>query len=258
MNKCSLLASVALLSSFSIKAKAEVPVIDPTSLVAQAKQLVETINQETQGIRSYLTQLQQYATQLQTYATDVEIAANFIHNPSIGQAMGLVNRAGFDNPLPINPEGVLSMINGFGGSVNGLEGAMGKLSQLNGLVSYTFNTNHIYTPTDGLWSSHQLADGATAIAATQGSAATILQDLQNHVPILQALSERLQTASNMKDVADAQAAIANQAAWATNMQGQLQAIQVAALVQDQNRTQRDNEAISQSFANFAQKYGGLN
>jgi len=258
MNKKLLFSSVCMLALHCMPASAQVAVIDPTGLVAQAKQLVETINQETQGIRSYLTQLQQYATELQTYATEVEVAANFIHNPSIGAAMGLVNRAGFDNPLPINPEGVLSMINGFGGSLGGLQGAIGKLSQLNGLVSYTFNTNHVYTPTDGLWSSHQLANGATAIAGTQGSAATILQDLQNHIPILQALNERLQTASNMKDVADAQAAIANQAAWATNMQGQLQAIQVAALVQDQNRTQRDNEAISQSFANFAQKYGGLN
>ena len=129
-----LLASVCIIAVAG-KAQAQVAVIDPTGLVAQAKQLVETVKQETQGLRSYLTQLQQYATELQTYATDAEMAANFIHDPSLGAATGLMNLAGVGNSLPVNPMAVMGLVNGFSGSIGSLSGSLGKLQQLSGLVN---------------------------------------------------------------------------------------------------------------------------
>jgi hypothetical protein len=128
-----LLASACIIAVAG-KAQAQVAVVDPTGLVAQAKQLVETVKQETQGLRSYLTQLQQYATELQTYATDAEMAANFIHDPSLGAATGLMNLAGVGNSLPVNPMAVMGLVNGFNGSIGGLSGSLGKLQQLSGLV----------------------------------------------------------------------------------------------------------------------------
>lgn len=254
--KRALLASVCIVAVAG-KAQAQVAVIDPTGLVAQAKQLVETVKEETQGLRSYLTQLQQYATQLQTYATDAEMAANFIHDPSLGAATGLMNLAGVGNSLPVNPMAVMGLVNGFSGSIGGLTGSLGKLQQLSGLVNMTYGANHIYSPTDGSWASQQLNDSGTAVAGTQGSAASLLQDLQNHVPVLQALRDKLSSSTNMKDVADAQGAIQSEIAWTANTQAQLNAIQVAASVQQDNRVQRDNEALSQSFSRFATTYGGL-
>ena len=46
-----LLAGVCIIAVAG-KAQAQVAVIDPTGLVAQAKQLVETVKEETQGLRS--------------------------------------------------------------------------------------------------------------------------------------------------------------------------------------------------------------
>jgi hypothetical protein len=60
----------------------------------------------------------------------------------------------------------------------------------------------------------------------------------------------------MKDVADTQGAIQSEIAWTANAQAQLNAIQVAASVQDANRIQRDNESLSKSFSEFTTKFGG--
>src|SRR3984957_2395654 len=122
-------------------ARAQVAVIDPTGLVAQAKQLVETVKEETQGLRSYLTQLQQYSTELQTYATDAEMAANFIHSPSLGAAEPLLNLTGVNSAIPITPMSVISMVNGFGGGVTSLSGSIGKLQQLTSLTNSIAGTN---------------------------------------------------------------------------------------------------------------------
>jgi hypothetical protein len=151
---------------------------------------------------------------------------------------------------------VMGLVNGFSGGVGSLTASLGRLQQLNGLITATGAANHVYSPTDGSWSSQQLNNSSTSIAGTQGSAASLLQDLQNHVPILQSLRDRLSTATNMKDVADAQGAIQSEIAWTANTQAQLNAIQVAASVQNANRDQRDNEAISQSFNAFVTKFGG--
>jgi Type IV secretion system proteins len=181
---------------------------------------------------------------------------DLIHDPSLGAAMGLMNLAGVGNSLPVNPTAVMGMVNGFSGGVGSLTSSLGRLNQLNGLITSTGSANHVYTPTDGSWSSQQLIDGSTAVAGTQGGAASLLQDLQSHIPILQALRDRLSSATNMKDVADAQGAIQSEIAWTANTQAQLNAMGIAAAAQNANRDQRDNEAMSQSFNAFVTKYGG--
>jgi hypothetical protein len=92
----------------------------------------------------------------------------------------LMNLAEVGNSLPVNPMAVMGLVNGFSGSVGSLSGSLGKLQQLSSLVNMTSGANHVYSPTDGSWSSQQLNDSSTAIAGTQGSAASLLQDLQGH------------------------------------------------------------------------------
>jgi hypothetical protein len=231
-------------------ARAQVAVIDPTGLVAQAKQLVETVKEETQGLRSYLTQLQQYSTELQTYATDAEMAANFIHSPSLGAAEPLLNLTGVNSAMPINPMSVMSMVNGFGGGVTSLSGSIGKLQQLTSLTNSIAGTNRVYQNSTGTWVSQQSIANANAIAGTQGSAMDILQQMQDHIPVLQALRDKLASSTNMKDVADAQGQISSELVWTQNATAQLQAIQVAALVQQDNRQQRADEMMHQSLDSF--------
>lgn len=216
-----------------------VPVIDAQSLIAQARQLA-------QEAKAYILQAQEYATQVQQYATAVEQLNAFVHDPSLGAAMGLMNRAGLDNSLPINPMAVQSLTSGYG-SLASLSGILGKLSQLNGLVNSSYATNHIYTCADESYACQQQRANANALAGTQGGALSVYQDLRNHLPVIQALRERLLTARDPKDVADAQAQLQAETLWTNNLQSELQAININADAQREWRAQRDSEALNRGM-----------
>ena len=120
-------------------------------------------------------------------------------------------------------------------------------------MNTNFTANHIYSPTDGSWNSQQLIANGNAIAGTQGSAQSAYQDLRNHLPIIQALRDRLLTATNPKDVADAQSQIQAEAAWTSNLQVELAAIDVNSRAQADARVQRDNEGLDKSIDEFLAK-----
>jgi hypothetical protein len=235
-------AAGACLALLCGQARAQVTVIDPASIYQQVQQLA-------QQAKAYLLEAQKYAVQTQQYTTELEQLNGFIHDPSLGAATGLMNTAGLSNSLPVNPMAVASLTSGFN-SLSSLSGLLGKVSQLNGLVNTNFATNHVYSPTDGSWNSQQLIANGNAIAGAQGAAQSAYQDLQNHLPILQALRDRLNTATNPKDVADAQSQIQAEAAWTNNLQSELAAIDVSYRAAADSRVQRDNEAMNQSFDNF--------
>ena len=71
------------------------------------------IQQTAQTAKAYLLQAQQYSQQIQEYMA-------FVHDPSLGAAMGIMNQAGLSNDLPVNPLAVQSLTSG----VNGLSGVM--------------------------------------------------------------------------------------------------------------------------------------
>jgi hypothetical protein len=219
-----------------------VTVNDPTSLIEQVKSLA----QEAKG---YLLQAQQYSTQLTQLQQQVEEYQAFVHDPSLGAAGMLMNQAGLGNDLPVNPMALASLTNGYG-SLTSLSGVLGHLSQLNGLVNTNFATNHVYSPTDGSWNSQQLNANGNAIAGTQGAAQAAYEDLRNHLPVIQALRDRLATATNPKDVADAQAQLQAETAWTGNLQSEVSVIQVNAQAQADSRVQRDNESLDAGIDSF--------
>lgn len=217
------------------QANAQVAVIDPASIMEQVKSLA-------QEAKSYLLQAQQYSTQVTQLEQQVQEYNAFVHDPSLGAAGSLINQTGLGNSLPINPMALASLTNGYG-SLNSLSGALGKLSQLGGLVNSNFATNHVYSPTDGSWNSQQLIANGNAIAGTQGAAQAAYQDLRTHLPIIQALRDRLATATNPKDVADAQAQLQAETAWTGNLQSEISAMDVNYRAQADSRVQRDNESL---------------
>lgn len=212
-----------------------IAVIDAASIFQQIEQLA-------QEVKSYGLQAQQYLTQVQQLEA-------LVHNPSLGAAMGLMNTTGLNNDLPVNPLAVQSLTNGYN-SLNSLAGILGKLTTLTNLVNTNYNANHIYSPTDGSWNSQQLIANGNAIAGTQGAAQAAYQDLRNHLPVIQALRDRLLTATNPKDVADAQAQLVAETTWTNNLQSELQAIQVNAEAQAASRAQQDNESLDQGIDSF--------
>lgn len=219
-----------------------VTVNDPASIFQEAQQVA-------QQAKSYLLQAQQFATQAQQLNTALQELQAFVHAPSLGAAGILLNQAGVGNSLPVSPMAVAALINGTA-SINSLSGLLGQLSGLSNLIGTNYATNHIYSPTDGSWASRQLIANGNSIAAVEGQQQAVYQDLRNHLPVLQALVTRLQSASNPKDVADAQAQIAGQVAWTNNLQAELASIDANYRAQQDARAQRSDEAVAQSFDNF--------
>jgi hypothetical protein len=119
-------ASIALAASYSTPARADLPVIDTAALGQWAQQLANDVKAYGLQLQQYagevkswatqnlqwLQQLQQYAVELQQYANDLTMLENWVHNPSLGGALGLLNIAGLGNSLPVNASAVLNLVNG--------------------------------------------------------------------------------------------------------------------------------------------------
>jgi hypothetical protein len=203
----------------------------------------------TQNLQ-WLKQVQQYATQLQQYASEVAMLENWVHTPSLGGVMGLLNLAGLGNSLPVNGYAVLSLVNGRSYGAGGLPEISGVLSSLSSLSAGAYTANHVYTPTDASWASQQLVSNANSIAGEQGVAQAAYGDLQSHASALQAMRDHLTTSSSPKDVQDAQAQLALEQVWTTNEAAQLAAVNTAYAAQRDAMVQRDNEKMNQDITSF--------
>ena len=260
-------AAIALLATvYSAPARADLPVIDfaalgewVQSIAADAKayalQLQQYLTQVKQYVGeelSWVTQASQYATQLQQYANELQMYLNFVHNPNLGTAMGLLSSAGLGSSLPINPYAVLGLVNGLEYGQGGLPEISGILGSLSGLVSRSYATAHVYTPTDGSWASQELIARANGIAGEQGAAQATYTDLRTHQAALQALRDHLATASSPKDVQDTQAQIELETTWTTNEAAQLAAISTTYAAQSDSMVQRDNEKLNMDIETFVQ------
>ncbi|MGA8614322.1 MAG: type IV secretion system protein [Xanthobacteraceae bacterium] len=231
-------AGIALAAGYSVRVAADVPVIDTAAVGQLAHQLANDIKAYGLQLQQYagevkswatqnlqwLQQLQQYSVQLQQYTNELTMLQNWVHNPSLGAAMGLLNIAGLGSSLPVNAYTVLNLVNGRSYGQSGLPEISGVLSSLSSLTAGAFSANHVYTPTDASWASRELISNANSIAGEQGAAQAAYTDLQAHAAALQALRDHLATASSPKDVQDTQAQIELETTWSTNEAAQLAAI----------------------------------
>ena len=240
-------------------AHAQVSVIDFSSIAQQVKDYGVELQQELTETKqligdelSWATQAQQYAMQGQQYLTEVTQLEAFVHAPSLGAAMGLLNQAGLGNSLPVSPYAVMGLISGVHYAGGGLPQIQGVLNSLSGFTASAYSTNHVYTPTDGSFASKETISNANSIAGYQGAAQASVSDYQAHQAAFQALEVRLQTATEPKDVQDIQAQIALQQAWFANESGQQQAISAAYQAQRDAMAQRANESIDRGFDDFLQ------
>ena len=204
----------------------------------------------TQNLQ-WLQQIQQYATQLQQYANELTMLQNWVRNPSLGAALGLLNMAGLGTSLPINAYAVLNLVEGRSYGQGGLPEISGVLSSLSSLTAGAYSANHVYTPTDASWASQELISNANSIAGEQGVAQAAVSDLQAHAAALQALRDHLATSSSPKDVQDAQAQIELEQVWTTNEAAQLAAVKAAYTAQRDALAQRANEELTENLEAFA-------
>lgn len=245
-------------------AGATIPVIDTAALAQWATSLFDDARAYALQLQQYLTEVKtyigdqlswvtqasQYATQLQQYANELQMFISFVHNPSLGAAMGLLSAAGLGNTLPVNPYAVVGLVNGFEYGHGGITEVSGILGSLSGLAARSYTTAHVYTPTDGSWASQQVIARANGIAGAQGAAQAAYSDLRNHQAALQPLREHLATATTPKDVQDAQAQIELETTWTTNEAAQLAAISAIYQAQSDSIVQRDNEKLAMDIEAF--------
>lgn len=247
-------AAVAIILGLTQRpASADIPVIDFGAIAESIRQEIAQDKAYLLQAKQYITeqlswakQVEEYAVQVQQYATETEQLLAFVHNPNLGVAMGLLNRIGLGDSLPLNPYAMYGLVNGFG-SNGGISSVFGTVRQLSSLSGSSWTTAHVYTPTDGSWASQQVIARANGIAGVQGAAQASYADLRAHQDALQALRDRLATATNPKDVSDVQAQIEIEQAWTMNQNGQMAAINAAYHAQSDSVVQRDNEKIKQDL-----------
>ena len=243
--RTALLAGAAVLGVSIGNARADMPVIDASSIAQQVKSYL----QDLKNYAVYLQQLQQAVQQVQWATTTAQA---LIQNPNLGAAMGLMNALGVSDPLPVNPSSITGLISGAGGlgagGVNGaLGGINGALGNLSNLANSSWSANHVYSPSDGSWTSQQLNANANGIAGAQGIAQQVYSEMAQHFSVINALRENLTTATTPAQRENAMAALQGEQVWAQDASGQLQAAQIMLSAQQDSRAQQDNEQLDQSI-----------
>jgi hypothetical protein len=217
---------------------------------AYALQLKQEFNEEfadeIQALQ-WAKQQQQYLVEAQQLATMAQQLIAFVHDPSLGAAVGLLNAAGLGSSLPINPWAVMQITNGIAYGNGGLPEIQGILSGVTNLSTQSYTATHVYTPTDGTMDSQRLIATGNSIAGTQGLAGAAYTDLTTHAAAMPALRDDLKAADNPKDVQDAQAEIELESTWTANQQAKLTAMQLTYAAQQDSRTQQSREQVKEAW-----------
>ncbi len=235
-------AIALVLVALAQPARAQVHVIDDASLTQEIKSYLQIL-------RSYATQLQQYQQELQTAISTGRMVAGMIQNPSLGAAMTLMNMAGLDSAIPVNPYAVQGIIAGRA-NIAGLPG------QLSNLINGSFASNTVYTCTDNSWACQQTQANSRGLNGTQGLAMSALQAVANHVPIMQALRDQLAAADDPAKRENAMAALQTEQAWTQQQQLQLTSITMLMASEQNLRDQRATEKLQQDLTNTINRIPG--
>lgn len=225
-------------------AHADLPVIDITSIIDQLKAYYQQVQQ-------YTTQLQQLQQEVQTATSALTMANNFVRDPSLGSAMGLMSVAGINLDLPINPWAVQSLTSGYGG-MNSISGLTGKLSTLGSVVNTSYDNNHIYTCTDNNFACTQSNQNGYGSSGTQGMLTQLYQGIVDHNTVLNGLRAQL---NSIQDPASREAAIGQaiiEDAWATSQGAQVNTVNGLAAIQTRINQQAMDEAMRQSGKQYVQ------
>ena len=227
-----LLAGFMVLAS---PAKADVPVVDFAGIADRLKGYL-------QDLKSYAADLQMIQNQMQQIQWMATTAQSIIHDPVNG-TLQLANMMGVTSNLPVNPYTVQGLVSGYG-HMDSLGGFMSKFSQLGSLVRGSYNRDNLYTCTDNSFECQQQQNAMTGYSGVKGMGSQLFQDLNNHLPILAGLRERLSTASNLKDVADIQAQIDAEQTWTQNTMAQATTVAMMAEAQERVNRMQTNQKLN--------------
>ena len=163
-------------------ADAQLLVNDPIqTLIAQSSWLKQAADMAKQAA-DMATQIRQYTAMLnQAQAAYYAVT----HVTDLGTAVGALGALGIQNPLPINPYALQSLLNGSGG-------VQGGVSSLASLYTGNLNANRVYEPPNALgWVAQQINRQAGGIAGTQAVALQLHQSAAERAPLIAALQARI-------------------------------------------------------------------
>jgi hypothetical protein len=141
------LFAIGCILALTAPARAQIPVTDLGAIA----QLMDQVRQGTQEIQILQQQVQQVMTLYNAVA----------HVTDLGSAVGVLGLLGIQNPLPVNPYTVQSLLSGRG-SIAGMSGT------ISGLFNTNFVASHVYTPTGDAYEAELMRRNATSIAGVQG------------------------------------------------------------------------------------------
>jgi type IV secretion system protein VirB5 len=200
-------------------ARAQLPVIDGTS-VAQLVKEVTTAGQQLQ-------QLQNQYNQLVTQYNSLAKLTNF--GSQQPQLLSPLNQ----NPMFQNSGSAMTFLNGAGG-LNGQ-------GQISTYAQGMYTQNHIYSSTAPGFIGSEMTRNATSIAALMASAQQLYATAQARISGLSALETQLNTAHDPKDVLDLQARLQSERGFIENQEQQAQSVLAVAQMQQASERQRYQE-----------------
>jgi len=251
-----LVAAVAFAALLATPAMADLPVVDPASLVAQAKALEQQVKTFVLDNQEYVTQLKQWATQAQQYTmqgqqylTEATQLAALVQHPNLGAALQAMQITGLSNQLPINPSALMSITSGAGMSLSSLSfaGLSGRLGQLSSFASGAFANNNVYTCTDQSWTCQQQQQRAIGIAGTAGIAQAAYQSLRDHQATIQALEDQAVNADTPAARENIANALQVEQTWTQNLQAQVTAAEMQAQSDTASEVQKQHEATTRDL-----------
>ena len=122
-----------------------------------------------------------------------------------------------------------------------------KLSALSSLSNASYTQNHVYTCTDQSWACQQQQQRGYGIAGASGIAQSVYQDLQNHLPVIQALRDQANAATTPAEREKVALALQSETTWNNNLAAQIQAAEMQAKADEASLAQQGNEKTSEAI-----------
>jgi hypothetical protein len=246
------LLAVALVSFIGViparNARADLPVIDIAAIADAVKAYAIQLQQLATEVKTWVTENLSWLTELKELEQDIQMVANltmmvenFIHYPALGTASGLMNMAGLDLSLPVDPYAVQNLLTGYS-EVHSITGLTGKLSSLSSLIPGSYDRDHLYSCTDDSFACAQSQRRANAYAGYKGTLSNLYSDLVDHNPVLDGLRTDM-NAKDPKTVLDATGQATLENAWATEHLAQIQTVNGLAQAQQWIDQQQADEKI---------------
>lgn len=211
---------------------------DPELNIEQKISNAMTAGSWASQAKSMVQQIQYLNSQLQQLQTTYNALA---HATDMGSVVSGLSALGIQNPLPVNPYNLQSVLQG---NTNGT-GPL--LSNLSGLMNSVTQTNRVYTVPGNSWVAQQINASGGGLAGAQAVALQLYQSASDRVPYLNQLQAQIASACDPSERESLMARFLAEQAYIQNAQVQAGAVGNYMQAQFQVQQQRGTEKMQQDI-----------